>query len=122
MLTLDLNKETGVAIVEPNGKLSEQDFKSVASIIDPYIEEASGLRGLIISTENFPGWESFAAFLSHLSFVKEHHKKIARIAIVTDSPIGSLAQSVGDHFVSATVKTFVYKDKNEAKEWISNAP
>ncbi|MEP0203608.1 MAG: STAS/SEC14 domain-containing protein [Halioglobus sp.] len=121
MLKIKLNKATGIAILEPNDQLSEFDFKNAANTLDPYIEEAGALRGLIISTEKFPGWESFAAFLSHLSFVRDHHKKITRIAIATDSPIGSLAQSIGDHFISATVKSFAYSEEREAQEWVENA-
>ncbi|MEP1470071.1 MAG: STAS/SEC14 domain-containing protein [Halieaceae bacterium] len=118
MLKTHLDNVTGIAVLEPDNSLSESDFKSAASIIDPYIEEHGVLRGLIIATKEFPGWESFAAFLSHLSFVKNHHKKITRIAIVTDSPIGNLADSIVDHFVAAEVVSFGYSQKNKAQEWI----
>ncbi|MEP4485572.1 MAG: STAS/SEC14 domain-containing protein [Halioglobus sp.] len=121
MLKISLNKATGIAILEPDDQLSASDFKNAANTIDPYIEEAGALRGLVIATEKFPGWDSFAAFVSHMSFVKDHHKKITRIAIATDSPIGSLAQSIGDHFISATVKSFAYAEKREALEWVENA-
>jgi hypothetical protein len=31
--------------------------------------------GLMIYTKSFPGWENFAAFLSHIQFVKNHQRK-----------------------------------------------
>ncbi len=39
MLNVDLNEVEGIAILEPDGELSESDFKSAAKIIDPYIEK-----------------------------------------------------------------------------------
>jgi hypothetical protein len=39
----------------------------------------------MIYTKSFPGWENFGAFVSHIKFVGGHHRKIERIAAVTDS-------------------------------------
>lgn len=44
---------------------------------------------------------SFAALSSHLKFVKDHHKKIARIVLVTDSVLGNFAELIASHFVQA---------------------
>jgi len=118
MLNIDIDKQNGIAVFEPDHKLSESDFKNAANVIDPYIEEFNHLKGLIISTKSFPGWASFSALLSHLSFVKDHHKKIAFIAFVTDSPIGSLAEHATSHFVSAKTKSFKYNEIDSAKKWI----
>lgn len=118
MLNIDIDEEHGIATFTPDEKLSEQDFASAAHIIDPYIEEFGELRGLIIATCSFPGWESFAALLSHLSFVRDHHQKIAFIAFVTDSPIGNLAEHAANHFVSAQIRAFSYSELDSAKEWI----
>ena len=121
MLKTRLDKASGIATLEPDNKLTESDFKAAASIIDPYLEDQGMLHGLIISTKEFPGWASFAAFLSHLSFVRSHHKKITRIAIVTDSPIGNLAESIVDHFVAAKVECFGYSEEGEARAWIAGS-
>lgn len=118
MLNIHLDEKNGIAIFEPDEKLSESDFKSAVNIIDPYINKSGKLNGLVIATRAFPGWESFAALLSHLSFVKDHHKKISFIAFVTDSPIGNLAEHVANHFVSAQIKSFKYSELQAAKTWI----
>lgn len=73
---------------------------------------------MIIRAESFPGWSSFAALTTHLRFVKDHHQKISRIALVTDSPIGKLAEVVASHFVSAEVKEFPFEDMEQARSWI----
>lgn len=120
MLNIILDEQHGIAIFEPDEKLSESDFKLAVDKIDPYIDKSGKLNGLIIVTKAFPGWESFAALLSHLSFVKDHHKSILFVAFVTDSPIGNLAERVANHFVSAQIKSFESSELEAAKTWIIN--
>lgn len=118
MLNITLDEQHGIATLAPDGPMSKEDFQSAAAIIDPYIKKAGRLNGLIIHTESFPGWDSFQAMHSHLTFVKEHHKKIPRIAFVTDSVISNLAESIGSHFVSADIKSFDFQDMDKARAWI----
>ncbi|MGJ8694016.1 MAG: STAS/SEC14 domain-containing protein [Thalassotalea sp.] len=118
MLQIEIDDINEIATFTVGGKLSAADFLSATNIINLYIDEGKKLNGLIISTESFPGWESFAGFLSHLSFVKAHHKKIKCIALVTNSPFGFLAESLVSHFVAATVVAFNYDKLESAKLWI----
>ena len=111
--------ENGIALFSPDGKLSEADFKSATSVIDTYLEQHGNLKGLIIYAESLPGWKSFAGFASHLSFVKNHHKKIKCIALVTNSSLGTLAESLASHFVAAKIKNFKYSELDTAESWIS---
>ena len=120
MLAVTIDEENGIAILEPKGQLSKIDFESAANIIDPYIDESGQLNGLIIHTQKFPGWDSFAALVSHLEFVKEHHKKILRVAFATDSLVGRFAESVAGHFVNAEIKLFSYEELQQAKSWIAD--
>ena len=119
MLSVNIDEQKGIALFEPNGPLSESDFKSAVKVIDPWIEKNGMLKGLIIKTRSFPGWESFGALSSHLIFVKGHHKKIARVAFVTDSILGNVAQKLASHFVSAEIKAFPFNALEEATSWIS---
>lgn len=117
MLTVKIDKDNGIAILEPDGALSQADFESAAKSIDPYIEKTGQLHGLIIHTKSFPGWDSFAALSSHLRFVKNHHQKISRVAFSTDSVVGHFAEVVASHFVNAEIKLFSYQDFEAAKTW-----
>ena len=119
MLNIELDQSTGIAILEPQGALAQSDFESAAQSIDPFIEEVGQLKGLIIHVQDFPGWDSFGALASHLKFVKEHHREIGRIAFVTDSPIGNLAEKIASHFVAAKVKHFPFVELAAARDWVS---
>ncbi len=119
MLTVKIDEANGLALLEPDGPLSRQDFESAATVIDPYIKKTGHLNGLVIYTKSFPGWESFAALFSHLRFVKEHHKKVSRVALATDSKVRNFAEKVASHFVNAEIKVFPYQDVAQAREWVA---
>ena len=120
MIEIKLDQDTGIVTVTPSGPLTEQDFKHLAGEVDPYIEKAGKLNGLIILIESFPGWEDFAGLISHLKFVREHHKKIEKVAAVTDGKIVSIMPKIVDHFVNAKVKYFPYESYNEALSWVQS--
>ena len=120
MLSVEIDKINGIAILEPDGPLSKDDFVHAAKVIDPYIEKTDQLNGLLIHTKTFPGWESFAALVSHLKFVQEHHRKVSRVALSTDSVISIFAEAIASHFVNAEIKLFSYQELEQAKDWISS--
>ena len=118
MLEISLDDKNKIAILKPNGALSQDDFKEVTRVINPFIEKTGKINGIIVYTESFPGWDSFMGLLEHLKFIKEHHKKISYVAFVTDSPVGEFAEDIGNHFVSAEVKNFSFNELEDAKRWI----
>lgn len=118
MLSVKLDEENGIAILKPDGALSEDDFRLAAKEIDPVIEQKGKLNGIIIHSESFPGWDSFAALISHFEFVKDHHKQLSRVALCTDSVIGLFAETIANHFISAEIKLFPYSQFDKARNWI----
>jgi len=118
MLKIKLDEVEGIAILEPDGELLESDFISASKIIDPYIESVGELKGIIIHVQSFPGWDSFSSLIAHLKFVREHHKKVSRIAFATDSPIGGFAENIATHFVNAEIKNFEFSELETSRQWI----
>jgi len=118
MLNVILDKESKVVTLQPNGALTKEDFDEAVKIIDPFIEAEGNLNGVIIYTESFPGWENFSAMSRHFNFVKNNHKKIKKLAMVTNSKIGALGEHFSSHFVQAEIKSFAYDKIGEAREWI----
>ena len=121
MITFQILKDEGIVIIEPSSPLEHSDFEKLTKEIDHYIEEKGGVKGIIIHTKSFPGWENFAAFTDHMKFVKEHHHKVKRVAAVTDSKFLSIMPNIAKHFVAAEIKHFDYKDIGAAKQWIQEA-
>ena len=119
MLNVVLDQEKGIATLEPDGALLESDFEAASKVIDPFIEKIGSLNGIIIHVQSFPGWDSFAALVTHLKFIKEHQQKVTGIAFVTDSPIGSIAETLGSHFVKARIKEFTFTELEQANDWIA---
>ena len=122
MISYELDENLGVLTVRPEGKLEMQDFLTLSEVVDPLIEERGGLNGIIIVTERFPGWEDFNGMIEHIKFVRNHHRKIAKVAIVTDSKIADMAESLGKHFVKASIKHFSFKELESAKRWMLKVP
>ena len=118
MLNYELNRTEGILILKPMGPLESTDFEKLAGEVDPYIIENGTLNGLMIYTKSFPGWDNFAAFLSHVKFVKNHHQKIKKIAAVTGSGFLSIMPQVANHFIRADVRHFDYDDKDTALNWL----
>ena len=108
----------GIVIIEPSGRLEHTDFDQLTKGIDAYINEKGYVNGLIIHTKNFSGWESFRGFTHHMKFIKDHHKKIKKVAAVSDAKFMSIAPMIANHFVSADVKHFGYAEMDAAMKWI----
>lgn len=119
MLLIEIDEQNHIALLEPDGPLTEGDFASVARVIDSYLEETGQLKGIVIHSRQFPGWDSFAALASHLEFVRDHHKKLERVALVTDSIVGQFAPLIARHFVNAQIKKFPYQELEDAKKWVA---
>jgi len=118
MLSVNIHEEDGIVVLEPHGALTENDFIAAATIVDPFIERQGKLNGVMIHAKDFPGWDSFTAMLTHLRFVRDHHTKVARVAMVTDSMLGDLAEVLTGHFVQAEVKHFKFNEFKQARLWL----
>jgi hypothetical protein len=118
MLDYSILKPAGILVLEPHAPLTKEDFKGLGAAADLYLCSHDKLRGVLIHSKAFPGWEDFGGFSAHLRFVREHHKKVARVAVVTDSPLAGIVELLGKHFISAEVKHFSYPEKAKALNWL----
>jgi hypothetical protein len=120
MIDHQLDTANSILHVRPQGALSQDDFASLARAVDSFIDTTGGLAGLIIETPEFPGWEGLGAMVAHFRFVRDHHKHTRKVAVVTDSAVGHLAERLANHFVSAEIKHFPAGQVEAAKRWISS--
>ncbi|MFZ3214736.1 MAG: STAS/SEC14 domain-containing protein [Candidatus Acidiferrales bacterium] len=109
--------ESGVIVVEVKQPLRAQDFEALALTADAWIEAHGELQGLVIHAREFPGWENLGSFFRHLRFVRDHQRKVRKIALAVDSKLASLMPTIAEHFVQAEIKSFAYSELDSAIAW-----
>jgi hypothetical protein len=119
MIEHTLDTAHAILYVRPQGALQKIDFAELAKTVDPYIEQTGDLAGIIIQTPSFPGWENLGAMAAHFHFVRDHHRHIRKVALVTDSALGSVAEHLASHFVSAEIRHFPVAHLEDAKLWVT---
>lgn len=118
MIEHHFDRTHAILHVKPQASLEQADFEALASEVDPFIAGGTDLAGIIVEAPAFPGWSSFASMVAHFRFVRDHHRHIRRIAVVTDSPLGNFAEYMASHFVAAEIKPFPAGALEAACQWI----
>ena len=121
MLDYSIVLPEGILVLEPRTPLTHEDFNGLATAADNYLSVHDKIRGVLIHAKTFPGWADFDGFKAHMRFVREHHKKVARVAVVTDSHLAGVLEALGKHFVAAEVKHFPYLEQAKALDWLKEA-
>jgi hypothetical protein len=114
--------EEGVIVVEVKQALRPQDFAALTATADDWISARGSLNGLVLHAHHFPGWESLQGLGKHIRFVRDHHQKINRIALVTDAKLASLMPQIAEHFIKAELKHFAYDKLDDAIAWARAQP
>jgi SpoIIAA-like len=118
MIEDTLDTAHSILYVRPKSPLEKSDFQQIAATVDPFIEKTGDLAGLVIEVEDFVGWENLGAMVEHFRFVRDHHRHIKKVAVVTNSVLGRLAEHLASHFVSAEIKHFAQGELELARQWI----
>ena len=109
--------ERGVLVVEVREPLRAQDFDAVAATADAWLGTHDDLPGIVVHAAAFPGWENLGSLLRHVRFVRDHHRRVRRVAIAADGPVADLAPRLAEHFVRAEVRGFRHDQLDDAVAW-----
>jgi hypothetical protein len=120
MLKHELRAEDGILILHPLMALEVSDFTSLTKVVDAYLDRGGKLRCVLISGRSFPGWENLDGLIAHLKFIRDHHFRIEKVAIVADGLIARVLPSVARHFVHAQLEHF--EEEGSAMRWLEGAP
>jgi len=118
MVEYELQQTEGILLLRPRDRLEVADFEQLAREVDPYIEANGKLNGLMVDAESFPGWKDFSALIAHFKFVRDHHRKIEKVAVVSDGTFLSVAPRFASHFVQADLQHFPSSKREEALAWL----
>ncbi|WP_137178630.1 STAS/SEC14 domain-containing protein [Roseomonas sp. AR75] len=119
MLEMELMRQRGVLVLEPDGPLTEEDFDRLGALIDPYLEEAGRLRGLMVDTRSFPRWDGLDGLLAHGRFVRGHAAKVDRVALVTDSDLAGMLARVAAALLPPKLRRFDSGERAQAMAWLT---
>lgn len=108
---------SGVVVVEVREPLRSADFEALAATADSWLADHPDLPGLVVHASHFPGWENATGLLRHARFIRDHHRRIGRVALAADSRVAGLAPTLASHFVSAEVRSFGYDELDDAVAW-----
>jgi hypothetical protein len=75
----------------------------------------------LIHAKSFPGWKDFGALLAHLRFLKEHLRRIEKVAVVADGAIANIMPNLANHFVHAQVQHFNLTREDAAWDWLGQS-
>jgi hypothetical protein len=115
----NLRADDGIEeVIFESGKLEASDFEDISRDIDPYIEKNGRLKGMLFETDKIPGFKNFAAVRSRLRFLREHVKKIERVALVTDSRTLSAMPKLANHFIAPEFRSFDKAHREDARRWL----
>jgi hypothetical protein len=121
VLEYTIMKPEGILVLKPNAALSKEDFVGLSACVDAYLADHASIHGVLIQSESFPGWESFAGFTAHIRFVRNHQQRIERLALVTDSSVAPVAEAVAKHFTAAEIKHFPFAEHEMALNWLKTS-
>jgi hypothetical protein len=116
-LSFRLLQDTGVLIIEITAALRREDFDGLSAVVDGWLEAHGELRGVVVHASEFPGWKDLAGFLRHVRFVRDHHRKVRKVALAVGGGLAELAPRIAEHFIQAEVKHFDYAAFDEAIAW-----
>src|SRR3954471_8756279 len=120
MLNYDMRFDDGILVLKPEGPLERADFIRLARQINAYLKRKGLLHGVLIEAGGFPGWHDFGALVAHLKFIREHHRKIEKIALVTDGAVAAVVPRSAQHFVQADIRHFSLAQVDAAWKWLES--
>ncbi|MEV0495195.1 STAS/SEC14 domain-containing protein [Streptomyces atratus] len=114
--------ESQVLVVEVEQPLRAQDFDALGLTADSWLETHEELAGVVVHARAFPGWENVGSLLRHVRFVRDHHRKVRRVALAADTKLADLVPHLANHFIQAEVRRFGYDDLEDAVGWAASPP
>lgn len=117
MLKTEIDDKNNLFIVTPEGTVSEADFEGLGDVVNDYINRNDKAPGIVLDASGLPHWKNAGALFAHLKLVRDHHKLISKVALVSDSTTLSIMPVLVDLFLDAKVRHFPQANLEKAKAW-----
>jgi hypothetical protein len=106
-------------ILEPTGSLSQADLERLRERFEAVAAATGRAPNLLVHAASFPSWADLGALAKHVRFIREHHRRIARVAIVSDARALDVAPVVARRLVAADIRHFPEKELDVALAWVA---
>jgi hypothetical protein len=116
MIKTEVISANALKITVPE-KLKAEDVREIAPQIDALLSEHGQIR-LLIDASGFSGWENVATFETHAKFIKSHHQRVERIAVIVAHDWQHWLIGAVRVFVHPEVRAFDKSHESEALRWI----
>ena len=120
-ISVRLDEQTGTVVVEAEAPLRGADFDALAATVDPWLATHEAVAGIVFHARTVPGWENVTGLRRHLQFVREHHRRVRRVALAVDGMLPSIAPAVAGRLVAPEVRHFAYAAFDDAIAWAGAA-
>jgi hypothetical protein len=98
-------------------KLKSEDVSEIGPQIDALISKHEQIR-LLIDASGFNGWNNITTFETHAKFIKSHHQKVERIAVIVAHDWQHWLIGAVRIFVHPEVRAYDQSHESEALQWI----
>lgn len=106
-----------VVVVEVGAPLRSADIAALAAAVGPWLQGDARPRGLVMHARGVPGWDNVATLARHVRFLRDHHRRIDRLAMAVDGPVATLAPHVAGRILHPQVRHFDYQRLDDAIAW-----
>lgn len=111
------NEDSKLIEISVKDTLESEDFCKLGEIADNLIKKHGNVR-VIVDASNFNGWANIDAAEKHFGFVKDHHQKVERLAIIVGHMWQHWVVAMARVFLHPDVKLFDKGQVKEARQWI----
>jgi hypothetical protein len=107
-----------VLVLRPDGPITSEDIATLTRSVDEHLANHPKIAGAMIETRAFPGYAHPAAFADHMRFVADHYGRVRRIALVTDSPLATVAEAIAGHVATLQLRHYRFGESAAALAWL----
>jgi hypothetical protein len=110
-----------VLVVQPEGPITRDDVATLTRTADEYLAGHPKIAGVMVETRTFPGFASVGAFADYAGFIGNHHARVRRLALVTNSSLAPVAEFMANHVVGMEMRHFRFAEGAAALAWLRSA-
>ncbi len=103
-----------------SGELTADDFARVAPEVDSIMSRYGKIKALI-DASGFSGWKDLKAFERHVVFIKDHQRKIDRVAAIVAHKWQHWLAGTFRLLLHPEVRAYDKAEENKALEWLAEA-